>query len=422
MYFFYFYPLGLDRPVHRHPLLTRGLSLVMLVAFIWLRYQPGWSTVDPWSLVFYPGNGAPWTAVTAVFMHGSWLHLLGNLIYLNVFGPPLEDRLGPILYLAVFLLTGVFGNLVHGIVSVWGLMGRQGMGVLGASGALAGLLAFSLVRFHDARVRIGWWVFAPLVGQNKAGKSHIPILLAVLLWLLLQIVQALVAGETGSGVAYGAHLGGFAMGLFLALVLGQLREGWIETRKAKAQDYFRRGEFYAAAGGWTEYLADRPRDLAGLLGRARALRMFGQHVEAGRDYRQAIEQLMAEKDIDEALEVFREINRAQLTRMLPSELLVQVAALMEKRMDYEGALAAYRDLYEAYPGHSAGQRALIRLVHLYNGKLADPAEAQKWLQIACRSLPGGSWREYLVREFNGAEELCATGREDPQALPRTAGS
>ena len=65
MYFFYFYPLGLDGRTTRYPLATRALTVVMLVAFAWLHYRPDLLTVDPRNLIFYPGNGAPWTALSA---------------------------------------------------------------------------------------------------------------------------------------------------------------------------------------------------------------------------------------------------------------------------------------------------------------------------------------------------------------------
>lgn len=422
MYFFYFYPLGLDRKTTCLPLLTRLLSVVMVVTFVWFKYAPGLLPLDPWSLIFYPGNGAPWTAVTALFLHSSWWHLAGNILYFNVFGPPLEDRLGRGVFLLIFLLVGTFGNLVHGIVSVWGLLGQQGAGVLGASGALAGLLAFAMVRFYSAKVEVGWWVFAPLVGQNKAGKSHLPIGLAAMGWLLLQVVHTLVARETGTAVSYGAHLGGFTMGLILALVLGQLKAGKVETRQFHANNYFQKGEFYAAVGAWSEYLELIPRSLEGLLGRARSFRMLGQESQAAGDYRLALRLLLRAKENDDALELYREMRRAGLVRNLPADLTQNVATLMEKQMDYEGALGAYRELYESYPAHSAGQRALVRLVHLYHGKLQDKAEAEYWLQLACRKLPGGSWREYLSKEFNVAGANGGAAEADPPPPVPTAES
>jgi len=419
MYFFYFYPLGLDRRTLCYPLVTRLLTTVMLVAFAWFHYRPEWTSVDPWTLIFYPGNGAPWTALTALFLHGGWFHLIGNLLYLNVFGPPLEGRLGSGLFLVVFLLGGTFGNLVHGIVSAWGLLGSQGTGVLGVSGALAGLLSFSLVRFYNAQVEIAWWVFAPLVGQNKTGKTHVPIVFAVVLWFALQVVHALVAAEAQSRVSYGAHLGGFFMGFVLAMILGQLRDGRIESRLILAEKYFQQGEYFAAVGAWTEYLEMVPGELVGLLGRARARRLINQASQARRDYQRALDCLLKSRQADDALEVYREVHRAGLSSSLPASQLGRLGTLMEKQLDYEGALAAYRELHEGYPKHTAGRRALVRLVHLYHGKVADKKEAARWLQVACRTLPGGDWREYLTREFSGEAELCADAPAARAVFPPT---
>jgi pentatricopeptide repeat protein len=422
MYFFYFYPLGLDRPATRYPLVTRGLTASMLVAFAWIHYQPEWLSLDPRDLVFFPGNGAPWTALTAVFLHSGWLHLLGNLIYFNVFGPPLEDRLGRPLFLVVFLMLGVAGNLCHGVVSALGLLGQAGMGVMGASGALAGLLAFSLVRFHSARVRIGWWVFAPLAGQNKAGRSNLPVVMAVMLWITLQSVQALLAGETGSSVSYGAHFGGFGTGLMMALVLGQWRQGRLEARQSRARRLFRRGAFHAAVGAWTEYLQWQPGDSEALLERARCLRLVKQVEQARGDYTRALRILLGQDRWDEALEAYREMQRAGLTGTVDPDLLARLAVQQEKQADYMGALDTYRLLQEKYPDHTAGRRALVRLVHLYHGKAANPEQAAYWLSMACRKLPGGSWREYLVSEFNAkrgdrARALNAPAGRHEGALP-----
>ena len=202
MYFFYFYPLGLDQRRRRRPVLSWALMALMLVAFLWARYVPLAFAFKPWDLVFQPGYGSPLTALTAIFLHGGWVHLIGNLIYFHVFGPPLEDRLGPVRFLLYFLVMGVAGNLVHGVFSNMGILGPAGVGVLGASGAIAGLIGFSMVRFYSARVTVAWWVFAPIGGQNRAGRSPVPVAAAAVLWLLFQVVQALVAGETGANVSF----------------------------------------------------------------------------------------------------------------------------------------------------------------------------------------------------------------------------
>jgi len=399
MYFFYFYPLGLDRRLTRRPVLSWVLMAVMLVAFVWMKYFPSALALDPWDLVFFPGSSPVWTVTTAIFMHAGWVHLLGNLLYFYVFAPPLEDRLGPWKFGLYFLLLGNFGNLVHGLVSALGLLGQGGLGVMGASGAIAGMLSFSLVRFYDARVAVAWWVLAPLVGQNKAGKSHLPLVAAVGLWFLLQVVQTVVATETGAHVSFGAHLGGFAMGLIMALALGELAAGKAEAAQARARRYFQSGHFHAAAGAWSEYLELEPADMEARLELARTLKVSGQTTAAGELFRACYHSLLTAGRADAALAVHDEAVRAGFNLGLSPQELAQVAIFKEKQLDYHGALDAYRRLYETHPQHPEGHRALVRVIVLCHGKVADEAAAQSWLDEAYRNLPSGSWREFLEREF-----------------------
>lgn len=411
MYFFYFYPLGLDRKRTRLPVLTNLLMTVMLVAFAWVQYFPWWGPVSPYDLIYYPGNGMPLTAVSAIFLHGGWMHLLGNLLYLHVFGPPLEDRLGRVKFLAYFLVMGVAGNLVHGFTAALDLLGQGSSAVMGASGSIAGLLAFSLVRFYNARVNVAWWILAPLAGQNRAGKTPVPIGAAVAFWLLLQIIQALLVSETGANISFGAHFGGFAMGLILALVMGELVAGRTEAMAASAANYFRDGEFFAAVGAWTEYLERVPADYEGQVELARAQRLCRMEGESLDNFRQVYHALLKEGRVDKALQVFDEAGRGRNGTWMAAADLAKAAYYKEKQLDDKGALEAYRLLYEAYPDHPQGQRALVRVIVLYHGKVADPVEARRWLQRAWNQMPPGSWRDYLEREFRMGEEP----REDAQA-------
>jgi membrane associated rhomboid family serine protease len=414
MYFFYFYPLGLDRKMTRLPVLTGLLMAVMVVAFAWVQYFPWWGPVSPYDLIYFPGNGMPLTSISAIFLHGGWMHLLGNLLYLHVFGPPLEDRLGRVKYLAYFLVMGVAGNLVHGFTAALDLLGQGSSAVMGASGSIAGLLAFSLIRFYNARVNVAWWILAPLGGQNKAGRSPVPMAAAVGFWLLLQIVQALLVSETGANVSFGAHFGGFAMGLMLALVMGELVTGRTEAAAARATRYFRDGEFFAAVGAWTEYLERVPGDLSGQLELARAQRLCRTEGESLDNFRHVFHALLAQGRVAEALDVFDEAGRGRQGNWLAAADLAKVAYYKEKQLDDKGALETYRLLYEAYPDHPQGQRALVRVIVLYHGKVADPVQARQWLQRAWHQMPPGSWRDYLEREFRMGEE---PGAGDPVVRP-----
>jgi len=415
MYFFYFYPLGLDRPLHCRPWLSWALMGVMTVAFLWGQYFPWLFDIRPWNLVFYAGASPPWTAVTAVFMHAGWLHLLGNLVYLHVFAPPLEQRLGRPRFLVFFVMMGVGGNIAHGLVSALGLLGQSGVGVLGASGAIAGLLAFSMVRLFDARVQIGWWVLAPLAGQNRAGRTLVPIVAAVGLWLALQVIQTLAATEAGTTTSFAAHFGGFATGLFLALALGQLEPARAESARIRAERYFLEGQFHAADGAWQEYLERVPGDEEALLAQARVRHGLGRPMDAAELYRSVFGNRIARGDAIGALAVYREARRGQSEQYFRPSELARVAYYFEKQGNHEAALAAYQSLFYNYPDHPEGHRALVRVIVLHRGKVPNAAAARHFLEEARRHLPPGGWRDYL------AEELMESAGDhgEPAATPAT---
>lgn len=142
------------------------------------------------------------SVLTAMFLHGSWLHLLGNMLFLFVFGNNVEDRLGRVRYLVFYLLGGLAAAGLQ-----WLASRGSDVPTIGASGAIAAVLAGYLVLYPRAMVitLIGWIPFP------------VPAMLFLLVWILLQVAGAAagfnaVGPDTG-GVAYFAHLGGFAFGL-----------------------------------------------------------------------------------------------------------------------------------------------------------------------------------------------------------------
>jgi membrane associated rhomboid family serine protease len=145
------------------------------------------------------------TLLTSMFMHGGWAHILGNMLYLWIFGDNLEDRLGHGRYLLFYLLVGLLASLAHVFASV--LLGDNlQIPSLGASGAIAGVLGGYLLLFPRNHVTV---ILVRVVTQVRA-------IFAVGLWFLLQLIGGLGVVAGGSdGVAYAAHIGGFIAGLAL---------------------------------------------------------------------------------------------------------------------------------------------------------------------------------------------------------------
>jgi membrane associated rhomboid family serine protease len=152
---------------------------------------------------------------TSMFLHGGWLHLLGNMVYLWIFGDNVEDRLGHVRYLIFYLVAGVGAALVHAHLAP-----DSTLPTVGASGAISGVLGAYLVLFPHARVyTLVPWVFIFL------GVVEIPAAVYLGFWFAMQVMSGAVGlaapvDAGGGGVAWWAHIGGFAFGFVVMRALG----------------------------------------------------------------------------------------------------------------------------------------------------------------------------------------------------------
>jgi membrane associated rhomboid family serine protease len=146
------------------------------------------------------------TLLTSMFMHGSLMHLLGNMLFLWIFGDNVEDDLGHMRYLIFYLLCGVLASLAH-VFTTPLFHGNPYVPSLGASGAISGVLGGYLLLHPHRRVTV--LLFRVL--------TEVPAFLAIGLWFVFQLISSLGAFGNGAlgGVAYAAHIGGFVVGVAL---------------------------------------------------------------------------------------------------------------------------------------------------------------------------------------------------------------
>jgi len=172
-----------------------------------------------WGLV--PDRLTAPTLVTYQFLHAGWLHIAGNLLLLFLAGPFIEDVWGRPLFLGFYLTAGVLGGLMH-----VGAQPDSLTPLIGASGAVSGIMGAFLVRYRRTRIR-----FFYLVGVFWRGTFSAPAWVMLPLWFALQLGLAMAAGHGGGGVAYWAHVGGFTFGAAAAAAMA-----WqgIERRLATA--------------------------------------------------------------------------------------------------------------------------------------------------------------------------------------------
>jgi membrane associated rhomboid family serine protease len=217
-------PLSDGLSARRFPIVN--ISIIAANFAVWLFYELPHLRSAVFHASFYPCTvnntchgpeswGISW--ITSMFLHGSWDHILGNMLFLAVFGKNVEDAFGPVRYLAFYFAGGFVATLTQALMTLWfGTAAEAHVPSLGASGAIAAVLGAFFVLYPNAKVfglvvvfpvRLSAWFF---LGA----------------WFLYQLIEAnfglFGAAANGGGVAFFAHVGGFVFGVVVAVVLKRL--------------------------------------------------------------------------------------------------------------------------------------------------------------------------------------------------------
>ena len=222
-------PIGDDR--HQGgpaPLVTIGLVVLNVLAFLLELSQPSQGAlqafIQAWGVVpreyaaatdLAPTIPLPYwtTLLTSMFLHGGWMHLGGNMLYLWIFGDNIEKRVGHLRFLTFYLVCGLAAGLAHIVFSL-----NSAVPTVGASGAISGVLGGYLVLFPKNRVRV----------LMRGGVAAVPAIVVLGFWIFIQLINGMGSiantSDTG-GVAYLAHIGGFVAGLLLVSLFAAGRRG-----------------------------------------------------------------------------------------------------------------------------------------------------------------------------------------------------
>jgi rhomboid family protein len=223
-------PLSDGISAERFPIVNTALIVANFL--VWILYELPHLGSSVYHASFYPCtvNGSchgpePWEIswFTAMFMHGSWDHILGNMLFLAVFGKNVEDAFGRLRYLLFYIAGGFVANATQTAVTlIFGSASASTVPVLGASGAIAAVLGAYFILYPESKV-LSLLVVFPV---------RIPAWIWLGVWFLYQLFEAnyglFSAGANGGGVAFSAHVGGFVFGVIVATQLG--RAGTVRPR------------------------------------------------------------------------------------------------------------------------------------------------------------------------------------------------
>jgi len=209
-------PIGDDNPVERFPYVNTTIIAVNVLVFLGLWFRADYvAFVKMYALI--PELFRPYSFVTHMFFHGSVLHLLGNMLFLAILGKNVEDRVGHVGYIAFYLMAGLVACGLH--MAIASITGGGKVPMIGASGAVAGIMAAYAAFFPRNQIKFFYWVLWFFFGTFYIASAW-----ALGFWFVVQLGTSFLSYHAGeaTGVAYWAHVGGFGAGLLVALVFNRV--------------------------------------------------------------------------------------------------------------------------------------------------------------------------------------------------------
>ena len=394
-----FIPVGTNLKLKKIPFATIGLLLINWLVYAFthgLYYKTDFLI---WRYFYLqPGELYPWQLITSMFFHGSFWHLLGNSVFLWIFGIYVEDKVGWKQYLFLYFLTGIAAGLIHSTMTGLWMRDKLMIPMLGASGAISGIMGVYLYRCYYSKIRLLLFFILPI---------QIPAIIFLGFWFIQDFLGGIAAIKgIHQNVAFWAHVGGFLSGLATSKYLkygGQAQreklEHTVSTRLGKREGY---AEGMMAAEQLLQTDANNPQLH---LKMAQVKSSMGGSTEGKEHYQQAIK-LMLDTDREKVVEVFVEYWKKYLTILEPqyqlrvSRLLARSGNTSLSRVTLEALInsnyppdrfmeSAYLDLAKLYE-QELKQYALARAVYHQFMKKFPQTEHKAFVENKLRLMQGGA--------------------------------
>jgi membrane associated rhomboid family serine protease len=386
------FPVGDENPTSRRPVVNLALIAVNGACFLWFNVLRGHgffemtpADLNAWGL--RPGDPAPSRFLTAMFLHAGPMHLFGNMWFLHIFGDNVEDKLGRGKYLLLYLLWGVAASLAflqfgRPQLPLSGAGAEElerawlNLPLIGASGAIAGVMGAYLVFFPRARIRVVWWLIVTIIFRLW------PAILVIGMFFLQDFILAAVQRSRGiGGVAYAAHVGGMVAGVVAALVLKPFlpKGGGVADSAWDRDTGFTARNGPAGGGNWGG---------GGILDRSGLPDLRDQIVGAVLDGRMEL-----------AVDLYREWARTPGAEALPAAVEMEIAHEIVRLGRVEEASAAYRRYLERNPKGAEAAEAKFRLGLIHARVLGDREAARSWLRMAADEHPDPETVSFARREL-----------------------
>lgn len=370
-------PIRTSITPRRTPYMNYGLIAANVLIFFLTFYPHSNSVTGPqvlrnWAQHFELNADRPylWQFVTYAFLHGGFMHIIGNMFFLYLFGNNVNDKIGNIGYLCFYLAGSVFSGIGHTLVS--------GGAVIGASGAVAAVTGAYLVLFPQTLITVLYWFF--LIGMIE-----VPALYFILLKMI--IIDNVIARYTPQ-VAYDAHLAGYAFGI--AAMLGMLAVGLIRSTNfdlfSMLRQWNRRRRFRDVVSSGYDPFTGRKENKQVKAKEVKKSPAEHQKDEKSKELRNEITKRIAEHNLPAATELYLKLLSHDSSQILTKQHLLDIANQLAGENKHEESAKAYEQFLTHYSNYEYAEQVELMLGILYCRYLNKPDLAKKHLEAAAEKL------------------------------------
>ena len=361
----------------RTPYMNYGLIVANVLIFF-LTFYPhkdpltGPQILRSWALQFELNADRPylWQFVSYAFLHGGFMHIIGNMFFLYLFGNNVNDKVGNIGYLCFYLAGSVFSGIGHTWVS--------GGAVIGASGAVAAVTGAYLVLFPQTLITVLYWFFF-------IGMIEVPALYFILLKMI--IIDNVIARYTPQ-VAYDAHLAGYAYGV--AAMLAMLSVGLISSNNfdlfAMIRQWNRRRRYRDAVSSGFDPYTGRTENKRIRVKEVKKSPAEQQKDEKSKELRNEINKRITERNLPAATGLYLELMSHDSHQVLPKQHLLDIANQLAGDNKPAESAQAYEQFLTHYSNYEYAEQVELMLGILYCRYLNKPDLAIKYLEAAAEKL------------------------------------
>lgn len=394
-------PIGTSAKLRRFPIVTLFLigvnTLVYLLELV--AYFAGGEEVLKrlfYGLGFVPASPRVYSLITSIFVHDAPMpfHIIGNMLYLWIFGKHIENALGSIIY-GLFYITSQLGAIFMQ-VTAFKLFNPDALSIpqVGASGSIAALLGLFAVRFYHERIEL-FYACGSSVGV-RCGTVELPSILVLGIWFALEILNGVLSqiGIRDMMIGHWAHVGGFIVGVIAAFSFGSIKDAQVESLISHAERSLECGTTHAALKYLKRASKIDPANVHVRLLLAALFLKVGEPNLAREQLQRALCDMHSAPELSllEVLSSLPERLCDGLLQISTPDMKLDIAILLERAHDYDGAIRVFEDI-ASDDGADCELRALamLRCASLLLKHGCDKERAVGMFKQLCELFPSSQW-------------------------------